>query len=525
MIQRDAKYYAAGFDVKDPEDAPFYKRSLVFDGKDGDFNTGLVDGFNRYLEDNSIFKGIGLDYKEAGPSLIPSQIVVVNASHDNLPTSYETARIFEGLCSEKGLNVKVQVVNTKDELFDAVNKGPGGTLVMSQCVDKYVYNVMIADELQKMGAVIVPGRFTAPGSVFSDKDSTYQLLSEGGKVWDKVARYRKVEEEGKTVEEVVDDIFEAVDELMTETGDNTFFVKPHEGGGGLGGFRISLTDNGYIVPDLSKVSGDVSEVHPLFLEIDVNNDDRLYEILWIYKLFAGDSMMKKNYIKVDLGIEGKSDAEAIQIIRKYLLDTEHKRHAKLEVLAKPKEETRERLVDAITTFEEKFDRRYTPLVNEHIDFGTWGLRAHYRLTINGPRLETIYHRVFQLGFTDEGIGYVGSDNISNKQTGELEITRLGPINEIMVKSIGGEAALNKTLLKGAEALVEVAGLLPDEERDKVPLRVQIDLAAISHRIGEGNADTARGLCLASRWPEFVKNAREWLEDSFMYYSWEKGPTA
>ena len=133
----------------------------------------------------------------------------------------------------------------------------------------------------------------------------------------------------------------------------------------------------------------------------------------------------------------------------------------------------------------------------------------------------MYHRVFQLAFTEEGLGYLGADNISNKQTGDLEILRLGPVNRIMMDAVGGKDALFETLLKGAEALMSLNDLIKGEDRCRVPLRVQIDLAAVSRRIGEGNADTARGLCLASRWTEFVYNAREWLKDSLSYYAWKK----
>jgi hypothetical protein len=232
--------------------------------------------------------------------------------------------------------------------------------------------------------------------------------------------------------------------------------------------------------------------------------------------------MVSNYILVDLPIEGADDATAMRILKDYLDGCAEKREKKLAGMVMSKDEAKDKLVRAIKIFEEKFKRRYTPLVNEHIDFGLWGLRAHYRLSKKGPKLETIYHRIFQLGFTEEGIGYLGSDNISNKQTHELEILRLGPVNRIMLDAIGGEKALFATLLKGAEALVMLAGLVDGEEKNRVPIRLQLDLATISQRIGEGNADTARGLCLASRWTEFVKNASEWFEDSLGYYDWKKG---
>ena len=161
------------------------------------------------------------------------------------------------------------------------------------------------------------------------------------------------------------------------------------------------------------------------------------------------------------------------------------------------------------------------MVSEHIDFGMWGLRAHCRISKTGPVLETMYLRIFQLGFAEEGLGYVGSDSISNKQTGDLEKMRLGSLNEIMVKSIGGKKQLFKVLKKGAEALISLADLISENDERSVLIWAQMNLAAVSLRIGEGNADTARGLCLASTWSTFVNNTREWFDDSLLYYSWKK----
>ncbi|MGB2601698.1 MAG: hypothetical protein WBD00_00145 [Candidatus Omnitrophota bacterium] len=521
MIERDPKYYVTGYDGSDPRQAPFYLNVNEFDGTRGDFNTGLINKFNDFLKSHDITKSYKLKSTSAKDGKVPSKIVVVNASHDDLPTSYETARVFDNLCGRKGYKTQAVVVNSREELLKEVNADPEGTLLMSQCVDKNVYNVALAEELGQRGTVTVPGIVTAPGSIFSDKDSTYRLLSEEGKDWNKVARYKKIPVDDKTVEEVVEGIFSAIDELEHLTGDITFFVKPHEGGGGLGGFRITKVKEGYIIPDLSKVSGDLSEIHPTFIDFDISNDAKLRELLWIYRLFAGDEKMAKNYLQTKLPLLEKDEKEAIGILKEYLVGSELKRHQKLAGMMLKPEEACRKLVEAIKIFEEKFYRRYVPLVNEHIDFGLWGLRAHYRLSKDGPVLETMYHRVFQLGFTEEGLGYVGSDNISNKQTGDLEITRLGPVNEIMLEAIGGEDALFDTLFKGAEALAELTRLVPEKDRGYVPLRLQLDLATISRRIGEGNADTARGLCLASRWTEFVRNAEEWLEDSLAYYAWKK----
>lgn len=521
MIQRDPKYYVTGYKGKDPHKAPFYLRSLVFDGKGGDVNTRLVDSFNSFLQDKGTYSEYGLVYDGYSYKKTPSKIIVINASHDDLPTSHETARIFDDACREKGLDIKSKVVDTFEELDREVNKDPERTLIASQCVDKKVYNTDLAEQYETRGTVVVPGKITAPGGVFSDKDSAYRLLSDNCRDWSKVAKYVKVPVENRTVKEVVSGIFSAVDELENTTGEHTFFVKPHEGGGGLGGFRITKTQKGYIIPDLSKVSGEGSEIHPTFIDFDVQDKAKLRELLWIYRLFEQDKKMSDNYLKVKLPVSAADDEKALEILERYLVNSMDKRNKKLAGIVMDHDTANKCLVEAIGIFEEKFNRRYIPLVNEHIDFGLWGLRAHYRLSRKGPVLETIYHRIFQLGFTEEGLGYMGSDNISNKQTGDLEITRLGPINKIMLDAIGGENRLFETLAKGVEALGALAELVPEEEHGRVPIRLQLDLATVSQRIGEGNADTARGLCLASRWMEFVKNAREWLEDSLAYYAWKK----
>jgi len=521
MIKRDPKYYTAGDKRDHPEEAPFYLRSLIFDGREGEFNTYLVEAFNKHLKGETEISRYCLNKPKPRAEMFPKKIVIINASHDKLPTSYETARIFEDFLREKGRSVRAKVINTYQELMEELKTDADETLVMSQCVDKKVYNTEIAERLENEGIVIVPGKITAPGGVFSDKDTAYRLLSKDGKDWNEIARYKKISEENKKTEDVAEEILAVIDELERDIGDTTFFVKPHEGGGGLGGFRITKMGKKYIIPDLSKVSGEITEIHPTFIDFDEDNEAKLRELLWVYKLFARDKKMSANYLKVKLPVLDVPEPVAVKVLKKYLAESEKKQKAKLSKIAVSRRAARSLLTEAITLFEKKYAKRYVPLVNEHIDFGLWGLRAHYRLSRRGPVLETMYHRIFQLGFTEEGLGYVGSDNISNKQTGQLEILRLGPINRIMLKAIGGEKSLFKTLLKGAGALVDLSKLIPAQERKYVPLRLQLDLAAISSRIGEGNADTARGLCLASRWPEFVKNTREWLEDSLMYYAWKK----
>ena len=148
MIQRDPRYYMTGYTGEDPYQAPFYLRALVFDGKEGDFNTRMVDAFNSFLEEKRLFLNFHLSAdREKGQT--PKKIIVINASHDDLPTSYETARIFEDLCEGKGLKIPAKVVNTRDELMSEIEKDPSNTLVMSQCVNKNVYNVDLSVQLEK----------------------------------------------------------------------------------------------------------------------------------------------------------------------------------------------------------------------------------------------------------------------------------------------------------------------------------------------------------------------------------------
>ncbi|MEK6195169.1 MAG: hypothetical protein N2F24_13200 [Deltaproteobacteria bacterium] len=46
----------------------------------------------------------------------------------------------------------------------------------------------------------------------------------------------------------------------------------------------------------------------------------------------------------------------------------------------------------------------------------------------------------------------------------------------------------------------------------------MDIAPIDGKIGEGNADTARGQALGTRWSDFVGNMRDWFRDCLNYYA-------
>jgi hypothetical protein len=281
----------------------------------------------------------------------------------------------------------------------------------------------------------------------------------------------------------------------------------------LGGFRLVKLGNRFILPDLSRLSEKRPEIKPVYINIDYKDRAKMNELFWIYELFKSDKELKDTYIIVNI--------KNLEEFKRYVKSTTEAQSKLLSLMTISREEVVERLSSAIGDFETKFHQCYVPLVSQHIDFGNWGFRAHLRLSQEGPIVETIYARIFQLIFSEEGIGYIGADNISNKQTGKLEVTRLLPLNEIMVKAVGGIEKINDILYKAVKSLFCLVNLEEEFLRDRVPIRIQLDLAPVSGLICEGNADTARGFCLASRWSDFVKNTCEWVEDALLYYSWLK----
>ncbi len=399
-----------------------------------------------------------------------------------------------------------RIVNTRKELLGELKKAPSQTLVLSHCVNSLCYNTATAKEIARMGSVVSPGEYTAPGSLFSSKLKTYRMLTEkGGEKL--IADYSFIDPGEKTAGEVAGAILDAAEK---DSRTDKFFIKPTTGGGGLGGFRLSKkTIKGrryFFLPDMSRLSGRTGKSLMEPLNIDPQNRGALEELWWIYKKFSSSPVLKKNYIHVKL----QNSSDLAGLLKQKPLGEWVSRY-----------EAENKLASAIKLFEKKFTRRYAPLVNHHIDFGTWGLRAHYRLGRKGIILETAYARIFQIRFSPRGIGYVGADNISNKQTGELELDRLVPINPVMTRALGGENNMFDLLRKGADAFRVFIKELPPELRDKVPLRVQFDIAPVDGYICEGNADTARGFCLAQNFNSFVQNAREWYRDSLDFYSYVK----
>ncbi len=479
----------------------YYSRELLqaarrFDSAENQLALNIIDNFNEKIVREPEFKDIFLNL--SGKQGTPKNIVWIDASQDKLPATSEAARV-----SGEG-----RIVNSRQELLTESQKNRTETLFLSQCVKKDCYDKNLSIHLEKKGSVTSPGPVTAPGGLFSNKLKTYKLLSRKYPNNNLIANFKDVPVDKSQYPKVTaGKILDAVDGIKKT---KSFFIKPPEGGGGLGGFRLVKVsrngNNNYIIPDLSRVSGDTTRPRMINLTVDAEKPEILEELWWIYNYFKEDPVLSKNYIKTN--IRNISELKKVLETRK-----NPKNYSRKEAIAK--------LSGSITKFENKFNRKYHPIVNHYIDFGSWGLRAHYRLTGKGIQLETVYARIFQIRFSKKGIGYVGADNISNKQTGELELARLVPINKLMVEAAGGQERLYRILKKGALGLKALLETLPPSERSKVPLRVQFDLAPAGGLIGEANSDTARGFCLAQNFESFIKNTRQWFKDSLKYYRYKK----
>jgi hypothetical protein len=518
-IKRLVELYTLGHEGPANE-APFYLHALGFDGEPGKLGAELISAFNKQAQADQELSKYALDLPPAVH--FPDTVVLIDASNDRLPTGPESFRVLKDEIARSDIKARCVLVNTRPELMEAVNANPGSTLVISECVDSGAYNLEVLENLEQMGVIVLPGRVTAPGSIFSNKGSTYQMLQDAGQE-DLLARYVTVPASQMNTSRVVASILDNVDKFSGEWNTRRFFVKPVTGGSGVGGFRISLTDRGYFVPDLSKVTGDALEIQPIHLDLDPHDDRRLDELLWIFSLFSADPYYRKQYMWLDLETlkDRYGTGDDREALRQHLLKTGSVHTDGAQERSLDRAGMQAKLEEAIRRYEEYFSKRYDPVFCEHIDFGAWGLRVHYRLTRRGIQLECIYARIFQLALTEEGVSYVGSDNISNKHTGVLEAVRLTPIKEVMVNTVGGHAAFLDLLKRGGLAALELISTQQSDLRRRIPVRCQIDIAPIDGKIGEGNADTARGQALGTRWSSFTADMREWFQDCLRHYSLRK----
>lgn len=519
-VQRSAPAYSLGFEGA-PEEAPFYRYALALDSKAGELGELLMAEANRRAAKDPELSAIAL--LNPSPRALPRVIVVIDASNDGLPTGPESHRVFAAAAADAGIPAPVVLVQTRDELMQAIGDDAAHALVLSQCVDARVYNTELAAELKAMGVVVFPGAVTAPGGVFSDKGATYDMLRRDGHD-ELVADYEVIHAPERTTTQVVEAILDAAERRFEANGNARFYVKPVTGGSGVGGFRLRLTPEGFFVPDLSKLTGDAGVPHPVPLDVSPDDDARIDELVWIFETFEADPYYKKQYVHVGLGeLQERYGAEnSREALRSHLRATAPQHEERSHSRSHAREDMVERLTAAVLAYEARFSKRYEPVVCDFIDFGAWGLRAHYRLTRRGVEIETLYARIFQMALTEEGVGYVGADNISNKHTGQLEPLRLTPIQAPMVRAVGGGEAFLRLLDVGARATASLVHSQPKRRQRLVPMRCQIDIAPISAKLGEGNADTARGQVIGTRWPTFKTNMREWFLDCIAAYGEVKG---
>jgi len=526
MLRRYPKYYLTGFEGSNHLEAPLYKMSLSFDSNVGDYCRNLIKSFNKAVSYTpELLKDRVKTYPE--DVMYPYKLIIIDASADNLPTGPETVRVARNYFKNEGIDTNVVKVDTEKELMKEASENPKETVVLSLCVKNTTYNQETRKKLQSMGCFVVPGKLTAPGGIFSNKAKTYDMFTKNNGE-NLIVPYKEINPNKKDVRKVVEDILDIIDSKTNDWKTDKYYVKPVEGGGALGGFRIFKTDKGYFIPDLSKVSGLQEDLlFPAYIAFDYQDIDRLMELVWIFKLFEQDASASKAYLKLTLDeLKSKykvsSDLLAIREHVKKTRDNIDLIHRNNSI---SREETIEKLVSAIEKFEKKYSKKYHPVVCKHMEFGTWGLRVHMRMSREGPKVEAVYGRIFQLSLTDEGIGYVGSDNISNKQTGTLEAIRCVPINSFMINALAnkfdkssGKFGQDKFYEVLAKAVMALNIFAESENYAGEPMRLQLDFSPVEEKLCEGNADPSRGLALASNFEDFKSNTIEYIEDILNHYS-------
>jgi len=260
----------------------------------------------------------------------------------------------------------------------------------------------------------------------------------------------------------------------------------------------------------------------MYLPFITLNSFQMKEMAWLFRVFEKDELLKKNYLKVTIddlkSMYGTDDDVAT--ITKHLEDSNRnfERYASEKKISFS--EAEKVLFEAMSSYEEKYGH-YVPIICKHVDFGNWGLRVHLRLTSMGFIVESMYPRIFQLVLDKRGVGLVGSDNLSNRHTGKIEVQRAFPFNRIMVDAIGGELRFMGGVANAVHSAISVASLIPEALRKYVPLRMEFDIAPLSRIVIEGNADTSRGMAFLTPWNLFVKNTEEWFESLLKYYSYVK----
>ncbi len=500
---------------------PLFKTAQEVDGPAGDFSAHFIEELNRSAGEAGPWSELRLEAGPLGP--LPRQIILIDASPNQLPLGEETFRILRKLCRERGLRAELSMVHTREALCSRVMEYPEETLLLSQCADRRTYDVELAESLERRGVAIVPGSLTAPGGLLSDKRATYSLLSGGGTDWSLIPPYETVDSGRGDSALTAERILSTADRIGAALGTRGFFVKPPAGGAGRGIFRLERVGGRYFIPDLSMLRGSGFRSTPIPVIIPHENEERVKELLWVFKRLGSNADMAAHCFPLSLRdlcvIYGThSEEEALRLHLKIARDGAAALKSSLSL---PRKEAREVLASAIERYQTLRGEVYEPLVVQEVKVGLWTLRLHLRLGRMGPIVEALYARLFKLALTPRGVGLLGFDSISNPFSTMAEPIRYTPLTPLMVEAIGGKGRVAEAVSLARKAMVKLLGELPPHERCRRPLRVEFDMAPLSAKIMEGNADPVRGHEVNSRWSQLVRNTEEWLEDSLSYFAWRK----
>ncbi len=438
----------------------------------------------------------------------------------------ETARVMRAHLKQLGLSIPVRVLNRREELLARAAKAPKELLVISQTAQKSLYDATLAKVLESRGIVVAPGPLTAPGGPLSNKKTTYELLNGNGadtgnsKTDDHrrhlTAGYEVVELNGGRPADTATAILDRASALSRKWDAATFFVKPQEGGGGRGCFRLDVYPNGFGLPDLSKLGVAADSATPLPLSLDADDPNHLRAMDWLVHRFQASPATSKAYIKTQR-VGGDAPPE---VLGQMLRNCTPRLESQLRESSLSREDSIRLLADAIENYEQVFDARYLPLICNWIDFGLFSIRVHLRLSREGPVVETLYARLFPVEFSDDSIGVVGVDSITNRTEGGMELNRYAPLVPALVAYAGGAERLCEKIHGAFEAFARFLSLVGTCERGRVPVRAEFDLSPMNGLIAEGNADPVRAQCANSRWERFYENCAQWAEDALSFYSWK-----
>ena len=499
--------------------------SREFDSPAGDLNETLIESLNQWASREPRFADFRV-VKDSSPVRLPGEILLLDGSPSRLPLTMETARVMRAHLNQLGLSIPVRVLNRREELLARAAKAPRELLVISQTAQRSLYDATLAKVLESRGIVVVPGPLTAPGGPLSNKKTTYELLNGNGADAKNLhldgsgrhltAGYEVVESNGGRPADTAAAILDKASALSKKWGATTFFVKPQEGGGGRGCFRLDVYPNGFGLPDLSRLGVATRHAAPQPLSIDAENHDHLRAMGWLVHRFQASPATSKAYIKTRM-VGGGAPPD---VLGQMLRNCAPRLESELRESARSREESLRLLSSAIENYEQVFDARYLPLICNWIDFGLFSVRVHLRLSREGMVVETLYARLFPVEFSDDSIGVVGVDSITNRTEGGMELNRYTPLVPPLVAYAGGAERLCEKLRGAFDAFARFLTLVDPSERGRIPVRAEFDLSPLNGLIAEGNADPVRAQCANSRWARFSENSAQWAEDALSLYSWK-----